>query len=37
MLWFYVSGVSILLGAELNAVIEHGIKSESPQSPQLHR
>lgn len=37
MLWFYVSGVSILLGAEVNAVIEHGIESDSLQSPRLHR
>ncbi|MGH8637599.1 MAG: YihY/virulence factor BrkB family protein, partial [Burkholderiales bacterium] len=27
MLWFYVSGVAILIGAELNAVIEHAWQS----------
>jgi membrane protein len=27
MLWFYVSGVSILVGAELNAVIEQRINA----------
>jgi membrane protein len=34
MVWFYVSGVSILLGAELNAVIEHQMGSDPLQSPR---
>lgn len=36
MLWFYVSGVSILLGAELNAVIEQGLGSDPLKSPRRH-
>ena len=31
MLWFYVSGVTILVGAELNAVIEQRIRDASAQ------
>jgi uncharacterized BrkB/YihY/UPF0761 family membrane protein len=34
MLWFYVSGVSILVGAELNAVIEDRMESAPLRSPQ---
>ena len=29
MLWFYVSGIAILTGAELNAEIEHAPKLDS--------
>ena len=32
MLWFYVSGVALLIGAELNAVIEQGRHVEDPSS-----
>ena len=28
LLWFYVSGLAILMGAEMNAVIEHGSPME---------
>ena len=28
MLWFYLSGLAILVGAELNAVIEHASRAE---------
>mgnify|MGYP003580781195 CR=1 FL=1 len=30
MLWFYVSGIALLIGAELNGVIEHEPRSATP-------
>jgi membrane protein len=29
MMWFYVSGLALLVGAELNAVIEHARRTEA--------
>ena len=30
LLWFYVSGLAILIGAELNGVIEQAVKASLP-------
>jgi uncharacterized BrkB/YihY/UPF0761 family membrane protein len=29
MMWFYVSGLALLVGAELNGVIEHARRTEA--------
>jgi membrane protein len=36
MLWFYVSGLAILVGAELNAVIEHADKEAGSTAAAAH-
>jgi membrane protein len=33
LLWFYVSGLAILVGAELNGVIEQSVGNNSPDTP----
>jgi uncharacterized BrkB/YihY/UPF0761 family membrane protein len=33
MLWFYVSGLAILIGAELNAVIEAASRPRPAEAP----
>jgi membrane protein len=35
MLWFYVSGLAILIGAELNGVIEEAKRSNRPDPPSV--
>jgi membrane protein len=35
MLWFYVSGLAILIGAELNGVIEEAHRSNRPDPPSV--
>ena len=34
LLWFYLSGLAILIGAQLNATIEHA--AADGRSPQAH-